>query len=121
MADERKITKVLATVPYSEAELAQLGEAFAPAQLIVAPADDDDRIADALSQVDVAVIKGDLDRRYLAAPHLRWVHCDHAGLTRSAMPEVFEQGLIVTGSAGRSAAALAQHVLFFALSLSFDS
>lgn len=121
MADERKITKVLATVPYSEAELAQLGEAFAPAQLIVAPADDDDRIADALSQVDVAVIKGDLDRRYLAAPHLRWVHCDHAGLTRSAMPEVFEQGLIVTGSAGRSAAALAQHVLFFALSLTFDS
>lgn len=121
MPNGRDITRVLATVPYSEDELDQLRAAFDPAQLIAVPADDADGIAGALEQVDVAVIKGDLDRRYLAAPNLRWVHCDHAGLTRSAMPEVFEKGLIVTGSAGRSAAALAQHVLFFALSLTFDS
>jgi phosphoglycerate dehydrogenase-like enzyme len=51
------------------------------------------------------------------APRLKWVHCDHAGLTRSARPEVFERGLIVTGSAGRSGPALAEHVMLFALLL----
>src|SRR5690606_26211979 len=43
--------------------------------------------------------------------------CDHAGLTKSARPEIFARGLIVTGSAGRSAAALAEHVMMFALML----
>ncbi|KOG07566.1 D-2-hydroxyacid dehydrogenase [Streptomyces viridochromogenes] len=121
MAREREIRRVLATVPYSEAELDRLRAAFAPARLDVASAGDDTAIAEILEHVDVAVIQGDLDHRYVAAPNLRWVHCDHAGLTRSAVPEVFEKGLIVTGSAGRSAAALAQHVFFFALSLTFDA
>ena len=53
----------------------------------------------------------------LSAPKLKWVHCDHSGLTRSARPEVFERGLIVTGSAGRSGPALAEHVLMFSLML----
>ncbi|HET6706312.1 D-2-hydroxyacid dehydrogenase, partial [Amycolatopsis sp.] len=59
--------------------------------------------------------------RHLGAPRLRWVHCDHSGLTRSARPEVFERGLLVTGSAGRSAPALAQHGFYFALALTFDA
>jgi phosphoglycerate dehydrogenase-like enzyme len=49
------------------------------------------------------------------------VHCDHSGLNGSAFPEVFERDLIVTGSAGRSAPALAQHAFFFALALTYDS
>ncbi|MGQ4404718.1 D-2-hydroxyacid dehydrogenase [Streptomyces hayashii] len=121
MARQQEIRSVLATVPYSEAELDQLRAVFAPAPVTVASARDDAAIAEALAHVDVAVIQGDLDQRHVAAPNLRWVHCDHAGLTRSAMPEVFEKGLLVTGSAGRSAAALAQHVFFFALSLAFDA
>jgi glycerate kinase len=48
------------------------------------------------------------------------VHCDHAGLTRSARPDVFDRALLVTGSAGRSAPALAQHAFYFALALTFD-
>lgn len=121
MAQARDISAVLTTVPYSPDELDQLRTAFAPARLLVTSAQDHAGIAEALAQVDVAVIEGDLDRRYVEAPRLRWVHCDHAGLTRSAMPEVFARGLIVTGSAGRSAEALAQHVFFFALSLAFDA
>jgi phosphoglycerate dehydrogenase-like enzyme len=116
-----EITRVLATVPFGESDLDRLRKVFAPAEVVHTSSDDADGIAEALRTVDVAVIEGDLDMRYVDAPHLRWVHCDHAGLTRSAMPEVFEKGLIVTGSAGRSAAALAQHVFFLALSLTFDS
>lgn len=118
--ETREIRSVLATVLYHPHELEQLRQAFAPAEFIHVHPGDAAGIETALRHVDVAVIPIDLDDRFLAAPNLRWVHCDHAGLTRSARPEVFEKGLIVTGSAGRSAPALAQHGFFFALSLTFD-
>jgi phosphoglycerate dehydrogenase-like enzyme len=52
---------------------------------------------------------------------LRWVHCDKAGLDGSASPEVFSRGLLITGSGGRSDPALAEHAIFFMLSLAYDS
>ncbi|KAA9089101.1 D-2-hydroxyacid dehydrogenase [Microbacterium radiodurans] len=120
MAD-RDIRSVLITLPFPADELAQLEAAFAPADVIVTRPNDAAAIERALQHVDVAVHVWELDDRFLRAPLLRWVHCDRAGLARSARPEVFEKGLIVTGSAGRSAPALAQHAFFFALGLAFDA
>lgn len=117
----REVRKVLATVLFEPAEIEQLRRAFAPAEFVHHHPADAEGIARALEDADVAVIPGDLDGRFLAAPELAWVHCGHAGLTRSAMPEVFERGLLVTGSAGRSAPALAQHGFYFALALTFDA
>lgn len=117
----REIHSVLATVMFEPDEIEQLRQAFAPAKFVHVQPWDDAGIASALEHADVAVILGDLDKRYLGAPRLTWVHCDHSGLTRSATPEVFERGLIVTGSAGRSAPALAQHGFYFALALTFDA
>lgn len=117
----REIRSVLATVRYAPDELDRLRRAFEPAEFVHVHPGDAEGIAAALAMVDVAVLAGDLDERHLAAPHLAWVHCDHAGLTRSARPEVFERGLVVTGSAGRSAPALAQHAFYFALSLTYDA
>ncbi|MEQ0558235.1 D-2-hydroxyacid dehydrogenase [Amycolatopsis sp. NEAU-NG30] len=116
-----EIRSVLATVMFGEDHLDQLRRAFAPAEVVHVQPWDADGIAAALEHADVAVIAGDLDHRYVDAPRLRWVHCDHSGLTRSARPEVFERGLLVTGSAGRSAPALAQHAFYFALALTFDA
>ena len=70
---------------------------------------DDAGIAWALETADVALLGKDLDRRYLDAPRLRWVHVNISGMTMSALPGVFERGLVVTGAAGRSAPALAEH------------
>jgi phosphoglycerate dehydrogenase-like enzyme len=81
---------------------------------------DDAEIERHLDRAEVVVLAGDLDERHLAAPRLRWVHCDHAGLNRSAYPEVFAKGLRVTSSAGRSAPALAEHALFFMLSFTYQ-
>ncbi len=117
----RSIRSVLATVMFEPDQVEQLRRAFAPAEFVHVAPWDNAGIAGALEDADVAVITGDLDDRYLAAPRLAWVHCDHSGLTRSARPEVFERGLIVTGSAGRSAPALAQHGFYFALALTFDA
>jgi phosphoglycerate dehydrogenase-like enzyme len=117
----RQIVSVLSTVRYPTHHLASLRDAFAPARFIHLDPSDDAGIRQALREVDVAVLAGDLDDRFFAAPNLRWIHCDHSGLNESARPEIFERGLIVTGSAGRAAPALAQHALFFALALTYDS
>lgn len=118
---EREIGTVLSTVFYPPEDVERLRSIFGSADFVHCHPGDSEGIARALEVADVAVLWGDLDDRHLAAPRLRWVHCDHAGLTRSARPEVFEKGLLVTGSAGRSAPALAQHAFYFALSLTFDS
>lgn len=119
--EARRIHTVLATVIYEPDEIEQLRQAFAPAEFVHLHPAETDAIAEVLERADVAVLPFDLDDNTLHAPNLRWVHCDHAGLNRSARPEVFDRGLIVTGSAGRSAPALAQHAFFFALALNFDA
>lgn len=115
------IGKVLCTLPFSDEELRMVERIFAPSEVIFCSDDDDATIRKALEEVDVAVVAGDIDDRFLAAPNLKWVHCGHSGLAKSARPEVFDRGLLVTGSAGRSAAALAQHAFYFALALTFDA
>ncbi|GLQ54726.1 D-2-hydroxyacid dehydrogenase [Devosia nitrariae] len=119
--DVRTIERVLCTLPFDDEFIEQVRQACAPAEFILCAPDDNQAIEAALGKVDVAVISGDLDDRYIDAPYLTWVHCNHSGLTRSARPEVFSKGMIVTGAAGRSAAALAQHGFYFALALTFDS
>jgi phosphoglycerate dehydrogenase-like enzyme len=116
----REIRTVLSTVFFQPDEVEQLRRAFEPAEFVHVSPGDNEGIARALETADVAVHWTDLDDRHLQAPNLRWIHCDHAGLTRSARPEVFEKGLLVTGSAGRSAPALAQHAFYFALALTYD-
>lgn len=96
-----------------------LEEIFEAADIVYRRPDDHDGIRDALADAEAAMIAGDVDERYLEAPRLKWIHCDKAGIERSATPAVFERGLYVTSSAGRSAPALAEHVLFFMLALGY--
>ena len=115
-----EIRNVLAAVDYSESDVRQLRNAFPGAEFVHCDPDDVRGIHSALDRAEVAILAGDLNENFLTAPKLRWVHCDHAGLNKSARPEVFERGLVITGSAGRSAPALAQHAFFFALALLYD-
>lgn len=117
---KRPIRNVLATVDFTPTELDQLRVAFEPASFTHVSRHDTATISTLLSHVDVAVLAGDLTDETLAAPNLEWVHCDHAGLNDSARQEVFDRGLLVTGSAGRSGEALAQHAFFFALNFIYD-
>lgn len=114
-----RVVMVDAETPFKGAHWDRLAEAVGPDRLIAVSSRDAAALGAALKEAEIAILAGDLDQRYLAAPKLRWIHCDHAGLTRSARPEVFARGLIVTGSAGRSGPALAEHVLMFSLMLSY--
>lgn len=115
----RPVHSVVATVQLGESAIAALRRGFAGAAFLHIPGDDP-RLAGALAAADVAVLGDTIDDSVLASPTLRWVHCDSSGLDRAAHPEVFGRDLIVTGSAGRSAPALAQHALYLALALTFD-
>ena len=121
MSQPRTISRALCALPFGDEFVGQVRAALAPAEVIACDPDDAEAISRALETVDVAIISGDLDESYIAAPNLKWVHCNHSGLTKSARPEVFSKGMLVTGAAGRSAAALAQHGFYFALALTFDS
>src|ERR1700749_2428156 len=109
---------IMNDLPFTGAERERLLAAIRPADVINVDPKDTAAVDAALDRADIAILATDLDERFLQAPKLRWIHCDHAGLTRSARPEVFDRGLIVTGSAGRSGPALAEHVMLFALMLS---
>jgi len=111
------IKKVLTTVRYKNWHLEKLLDALYPAEVVIADTDDDDAVREGLKGADVAILCGDLDDRILECDTLRWIHCDHAGLNGSARPEIFQRDLRVTGSAGRSAPVLVEHILFLALSL----
>lgn len=104
-------------LPFNADQWARLEAALPPGRIIKVDTSDDSAVSAALEEAEIAILKSDLDARFVDAPRLKWVHCDHAGLTKSARPEVFEKGLIVTGSAGRSGPALAEHVMMFSLML----
>lgn len=114
-----KAARVMTTLGYQGAHWDRLVQAVAPGQLQRVDRQDDAAVRAALQDAEVALIAGDLDPRYLEAPRLRWVHCDHAGLNKFARPEIFAKGLLVTSSAGRSSPALAEHAMFFMLALSY--
>lgn len=110
-------TFLASTLPFDPDQWARLEAALPSGRILRVDPSDDAAVAAALAEAEIAILQSDLDPRFIEAPRLKWVHCDHAGLTKSARPEVFEKGLIVTGSAGRSGPALAEHVMMFSLML----
>ncbi|MFN8636484.1 MAG: D-2-hydroxyacid dehydrogenase [Chloroflexota bacterium] len=107
------IQTVLLTVRWQDAYVERLKEHLAGAKIVRTR--DDAEIVRTLARADVAILASDLDDRFADAPRLKWVHCDHAGLNKSARPWVFERGLLVSSSSGRSAPALAEHAILFML------
>lgn len=115
-----EIKSILITVPFPENYMNQLVEVLKPAKAHICSASDEAAISEALKTADAAVLNGDLTDLILTGEKLKWIHCDHSGLTHSARKEVFERGIAVTGSAGRSAPTLAEHAILFMLALTYD-
>src|SRR5689334_15110787 len=112
-----EIGVVLLTVRWADEYVERLWQALGDVEIV--RTQDRAEIERTLQRADVAILSGDLDDRFADAPNLRWIHCDHAGLNKSARPWVFERGLLVTSSSGRSAPALAEHAILFMLLFSY--
>jgi len=113
--------KVLTNVRYSGSLWDQLEAACAPAQVVRAGANDLKALRDGLKDADVAILQILLPPEEIKGPNLRWLHITHAGVDRVARPEIIERGIRVSGSAGYSVETLAEHALFFMLSLTYRS
>lgn len=119
MAEQRNLEglTVVTTLKYEGAHWEHLANALTGAKVLRFNGPDDPALEEVLPVADIAILEKDPNEQLLAGPRLRWIHVDHAGLNKAARPEAFRPGLIVTGSAGRSAPVLAEHALFFALAL----
>ena len=115
-----EIYSVLVTAYISPENQEKLRKALEPAEITFCTPRDQDIIEEKIKNADVAILNSDLDDVILSGKNLRWIHCCRAGLDKSAKPEVFERGIVLTSSSGRSAPALAEHILMFMLSLTYD-
>jgi phosphoglycerate dehydrogenase-like enzyme len=120
---KQTIKKAFSTEPYTDWHWDKLVNAFGPAvEIVRAGHSDIPAVKKGIADADVAILAGDISREVLAAAqNLKWVHCDHAGVNNSAHPEIFERGIFLTSSSGRSAPVLAEHIFFLMLSLVYDS
>ncbi len=98
----------------------KLQEALSPAQVAFYMPNENEKIADSVQMADVVILEGDANEVILSGPNIKWIHCLHAGLDKTVRPEIFERGIVLTSSSGRSAPALAEHVLMFMLALTYD-
>jgi phosphoglycerate dehydrogenase-like enzyme len=122
MEEVRKIKKVFTTEPYTDWHWDKLVKALESVEIVRANHGDIAAVKERIKDADVAILAGDISAEVLAAAkELKWVHCDHAGANNSAHPELFERGIMLTASAGRSAPVLAEHIFFLMLSLIYDS
>ena len=110
---------VVTTLAYQGAHWDRLQQALAGAEVLRFANPQSEGFKEALSHADIAILAADPEQWVIATPSLRWIHVDHAGLNRAARPEAMREGLVVTGSAGRSAPVLAEHAMFFALALAY--
>ncbi|MCI8624479.1 MAG: D-2-hydroxyacid dehydrogenase [Provencibacterium sp.] len=115
-----QLQSVLITLPMPEPYLSTLLQTLHPATVHLCQNNDAEGIKKALETADAAILNGDITDLIMTGEKLRWIHCDHSGLTRSARPDVFRRGIAVTGSAGRSAPTLAEHAILFMLALTYD-
>lgn len=114
-----ELHRVLVTAQLRPENRRRLEKALFPAEIFYAHPEDTETIAACIDRVDAAILAADADDLILSGRNLKWIHCCHAGLDKSARREVFDRGILLTGSAGRSAPALAEHVFAFLLSLSY--
>lgn len=119
---KRGFKKAFVTIDYKGWYWHEIEKALQPAAIIRCDANDDAAIANHIKDAEVAILAGDLSKTILTeGKNLKWVHCNHAGINNSARPEVFDRGIILTSSAGRSGPVLAEHTFYLTLSLIYNS
>lgn len=116
-----KLKHVLVTLQLNPENRQILAEALAPAEIHWCHPGDRAAIAECIHLVEIAILQADADDQILSGEKLRWIHCGHAGPEKTARPELFRRGIVLTCGAGRSASALAEHAFYFLLALTYGA
>lgn len=113
-----KIDRIVTNLPWQTHHKERLEKAANGAAVTYVDPADKAGLNAALADATVALIMGRPNLE--AAPKLKWLHLDAAGLDGIARPNFIESGVVITGSAGRSAPALSEHIFFFMLSHAYQ-
>jgi phosphoglycerate dehydrogenase-like enzyme len=117
-----EIGTALVTINYTGKYRAEIEKALQPSKVIWTAPGDTGKISEALKTANIALLDGDVTEQITReGKNLKWIHCNHAGVNQSAKPEIFERGIILSCSAGRSGPVLAEHVFYLLLSLVYVS
>lgn len=108
-----QIDSIVTNLPWHSEHKERLEKALNGAKISYVDPTDKIGLKAALANAMVALIQG--RPNFEDAPNLKWLHLDAAGLDGIAKPGVINSGVIITGSAGRSAPALSEHIFFFML------
>ncbi|MEM6460787.1 MAG: NAD(P)-dependent oxidoreductase [Pseudomonadota bacterium] len=117
-----EVNNVLATTFGSEPDAKKrLIDIFSPAEVHFAKPNARDEIRRLIPQCEVAILRRIPRWSSKDSPLLKWVHIDMSGLDAIARPDICEGEIAFTSSSGRSAPVLAEHAIFFMLSLVYRS
>lgn len=113
-----KIDCIVTNLPWQSHHKERLEKAADGAKIVYVDPADKAGLSAAMAKATVALIMGRPNLK--EAPNLKWLHLDAAGLDGIAKPSIIESGVIITGSAGRSAPALSEHIFFFMLNHAYQ-
>lgn len=114
----RTISKLVTNLPWKTHHKALLEAAVPEATIVYVSQSDSTTLQKEIVDAEVVVITGRPD--VSEARKLQWMHWDAAGLDSIANDSYIHSGFMITGSAGRSAPALAEHALFFMLNHAYQ-
>ena len=106
-----QIKKIVTNLPWQDYHKELLEKAAPEAKVVYVPLKDAAMLQQEMVDATVAIILGRPD--VSSAKELAWMHWDAAGLDGIAQKDYIEAGFAITGSAGRNAEALAEHVIYF--------
>ncbi|MDV7144052.1 D-2-hydroxyacid dehydrogenase [Tropicimonas sp. TH_r6] len=118
MTNPPGISNVVTNVVYEGPLWDRFRSIFEPANITRIAPGDMAQMLQSLGGAEVAILSDLPAPSEIRGRQLRWVHITHAGLDRVAHPEILDRGIRLSGSAGYSVETLAEHAMFFMLSLS---
>ncbi|SFR43663.1 D-2-hydroxyacid dehydrogenase [Litoreibacter janthinus] len=121
MSRPPQISDVVTNVEYEAPLYARMCEVFGDAKVTRITPGNPEALRQALEHAEVAVLQELLPAEDIRGSRLKWVHITHSGMDRVASPVILDRGIRLSSSAGYSVEALAEHALFFMLSLAYRS
>lgn len=119
---QRKMEKVLLYADYEERYIEQIKRALGKVRLVHLQKADEQTLKKELKEAEVIILGKGIDPKLLIyAGMAKWIHMDAAGLNDFAKPEILNRHIMVTGTAGRSENALAEHAFYLMLALNYKT
>ena len=117
--NDNKPETVVSLLLCSKKHHKMIEDVFQPATVVYAQKDDPDSVIEAMKQADIALFDQNYDPTQFDAPRLKWVHINQSGMEPIAKPHIISSPIAITSASGRSAPVLAEHAIYFMLSICY--